>query len=135
MSDKLKVLIAPLDWGLGHATRCIPIIHSLVNAGFEVLIAAEGQIKNLLEIEFPTLQFIFLEGYRVKYARTKKGLWLKLLGQLPQILHKIRREHQWLKGVVAKHDIKLVISDNRYGLYHPRLHSIFITHQLLIQAP
>ena len=45
---KRKVLVAPLDWGLGHATRCIPIIHELLRQNYEVLLAAEKAIANLL---------------------------------------------------------------------------------------
>lgn len=131
----MKVLVAPLDWGLGHATRCIPIIYNLLNAGFEVLIAADGHIKKLLEIEFPALPFILLEGYRVQYAHSKRALLYQLLRQVPHILRIIRHENSWLKEAVIKHKIDLIISDNRYGLYHPDLHSIFVTHQLLIKTP
>ena len=37
-----RVLIAPLNWGIGHATRCIPIIKRLLEAGKEVIVAADG---------------------------------------------------------------------------------------------
>lgn len=36
---------------------------------------------------------------------------------------------------VAEHGFDAVISDNRYGLYHPDIFSIFITHQLTIKSP
>jgi len=39
---KLKVLVAPLNWGLGHATRCIPIINELIFQNCDVFIAADG---------------------------------------------------------------------------------------------
>ena len=29
-----NILVAPLNWGLGHATRCIPIIKALEENGF-----------------------------------------------------------------------------------------------------
>ncbi|MBU3745270.1 MAG: glycosyl transferase family 28, partial [Sediminibacterium sp.] len=35
--QNIKVLVAPLDWGLGHATRCIPIIAALLSEGYEVM--------------------------------------------------------------------------------------------------
>ena len=64
---KFRILVAPLDWGLGHATRCIPIIQSLLAQGVEVWLAGEGLQKELLQQEFQKLPFLKLEGYRVKY--------------------------------------------------------------------
>ena len=132
---KTRVLIAPLDWGLGHATRCIPIIHELLKAGFEVIVAAEGRIRTVLEKEFPLLTFVSLRGYNIRYARTSPGLLLKIFSQIPKILSVIRFEHKWLDRIIDEQKIDLIISDNRYGLYSHRVQSIFITHQLCIQTP
>ena len=130
---KPRILLAPLDWGLGHATRCIPIIRELQEQGAEVLLAAEGAAATLLQEAFPELPLLTLEGYRVRYAKTKTGLALKMLWQTPRILGVIKREHRWLKKAVKDYQIDAVISDNRYGLYHASIPSIFITHQLLIK--
>ncbi|HRF24821.1 MAG TPA: hypothetical protein PLR98_11680, partial [Chitinophagaceae bacterium] len=75
-SGKLRILVAPLDWGLGHATRCIPVIHTLLAQDCDVWLAGEGAQKTLLQQEFPQLPFLDLEGYRVKYAKTALGLML-----------------------------------------------------------
>ena len=115
-SSKLRILIAPLEWGLGHATRCVPVIHALIENDCEVLIAAEGATQSLLEQEFPELQFIPLMGYRMKYSRRKVFLAWKLLTQFPKIFFTIYREHQWLNKVVQQYKIDAVISDNRFGL-------------------
>ena len=130
-----KVLVAPLDWGLGHATRCIPLIKALQNAGIEVLVAAERTQAHLLQNEFPELICLPLEGYRVAY--TKQSFWLpfKMLQQIPHIFSVIRREKKWLREMVDRHQIYLVIADNRFGLSHHRIPCIFITHQLLVKAP
>lgn len=123
-----------MDWGIGHATRIIPIIHHLINNGNEVIIAGDGLIKSLLQQEFPMLQFISLAGYKVKYARQKIWLPLKILVQLPRLLLSVIQEQQWLKKVVKDYAIKAVISDNRFGLYHATIPCIYITHQLTIKA-
>jgi len=130
-----RVLIAPLDWGLGHATRCIPIIQSFQALNIEVVIAAEGACANLLSKEFPNTRLIPLRGYRVQYAKSAMGLMGKLLLQVPKILSSIRSEHRWLEKIITEEKIDLVISDNRYGLYSKNIPSVFITHQLLIKAP
>lgn len=129
-----KILIAPLDWGLGHATRSIPLITGLLAEGCEVLIAADRTIQALLEQEFPELTFLPLKGYRIQYSQQKKWLPLKIILQIPRLLFSIFSEHQWLKKVVKDHSIDAIISDNRFGLYHKYIPSIYITHQLLIKT-
>lgn len=132
---KKHVLIAPLDWGLGHATRCIPIIKILQKNGCRVSIAAEGGAKTLLEAEFPGIAFINLHGYNVQYSLNKRFLPLKILAQAPKIMLAIRHEHAWLQKAVDEYGFDAVISDNRFGLYTRKVPCVFITHQLLIQVP
>lgn len=128
-----KLLLAPLDWGLGHATRCVPIIRYLLKNDCKVWLAGEGAQEKLLREEFPGLPFLPLKGYRVKYGRS--GMMSKILLQIPSILRSIKEENNWLKQQVSQHGFEAVISDNRYGLYHEKIFSVFITHQLSIKSP
>lgn len=130
-----RVLIAPLDWGLGHATRSIPIIKSFQELNIDVLIAADGACAALLSKEFPTIRIIPLRGYRIQYAKTAIGLIGKLVQQVPKILGSIKQEHLWLEKIIQEEKIDLVISDNRYGLYTKQVPCVFITHQLMIKTP
>jgi len=133
-SGKPRILVAPLDWGLGHATRCIPIIKELLNQNCDVWLAGEGTQKELLRTEFPQLPFLDLPGYRIHYAKTKKGLLWKMIQQGPKMRRAILYEHQWLKRMVKEYHFDAIISDNRYGLYHSEIPCIFLTHQLLIKS-
>jgi uncharacterized protein (TIGR00661 family) len=135
MVDKGTILMAPLDWGLGHATRCIPIINELLSKGFEVIIAAEGPVKVLLKQEFSKIEYLPLKGYNISYSNTRLGLFGKIIRQIPRILHSISYEKRWLNEILKKKKIDIVISDNRFGLHNKKIYSIFITHQLLIKAP
>lgn len=130
-----RVLVAPLDWGLGHATRCIPVIRGLIDAGCEVLVASEGAQRELLQQEFPAIRHLDLKGYRVRYSRYPVLLPLNLLVQIPRLLCRIGHEQKWLQRIIETENIQLVISDNRYGLYTSICPCIFITHQLRIRAP
>ena len=134
-SGNHRVLVVPLDWGLGHATRCIPVIYELLAQNAEVWLAGEGPQESLLRKEFPLLPFLQLEGYRVKYARTAIGLVKSLLFQWPALRRSIRNEHEWLGQMIREHHFDVVISDNRFGCYHSSIPSIFITHQLAIKSP
>ena len=128
------ILIAPLDWGLGHAARCIPIIKELQNYPVKVIIAADGAVKAMLIEEFPQLQFVTLKGYNIKYSKNKRWFLPKLLIQFPKILSSIVKEHRWLNKVIQELGISAVISDNRLGLYSNSVFSVYITHQLNIKA-
>ncbi|MEO6914680.1 MAG: glycosyltransferase family protein [Chitinophagaceae bacterium] len=129
------ILLAPLDWGLGHATRCVPIIRILVEKGCDVVIAAEGKQLNLLQLEFPNLQFIHLQGYRLEYSNNRWKTIVKLISQIPKIIFAAAREHRWLNQLATQKRIDAVISDNRYGFFLRKVPSILITHQLNIQTP
>lgn len=130
----ITVLIAPLDWGLGHATRCVPLIRYFLGVGCKVIIAAEGIQKELLKKEFPSVGFVNIPGYRVKYTSLKRFFALKIALQIPKILTAIVLENIWLRKFIASNQINAIISDNRYGLYNCKVTSVFITHQLLIKA-
>lgn len=132
---KPRILVAPLDWGLGHATRCIPVIYELIKAGADIWLAGEGRQESLLKKEFPGLPFLTLPGYRVKYGRSAAGLLGLMLLQGPRLLNAIRTENGWLRHAVHEHEFDAVISDNRFGLYHSRIPCVFMTHQLTIKSP
>jgi UDP:flavonoid glycosyltransferase YjiC (YdhE family) len=134
-SSSPKVLVAPLDWGLGHATRCVPVIQELLRQGCRVILASSGKGKLLLQQEFPFLPVLHLPGYAIEYAATGWGLAAKIVAQIPKLLSVIKEEQAWLQKVVADERIDAVISDNRYGLHHPHVRSVFMTHQLCIQTP
>ncbi len=135
---KLKfniVLIAPLDWGLGHVTRCIPVIKLLHNAGCKIIVACNIKQQQLLQNEFKSLHFLQLEGYNITYANSRFLMPFKILSQLPSIQKSIKNEQEWLQKVIIEYQVDLVISDNRFGLYTSKVPCIFITHQLTIKAP
>ncbi len=129
------ILVAPLDWGLGHTARCIPLVRELLAAGANVSVAGNEQQGAIFTAEFPGIKVLHLDGYAVRYARSAIGLLPAMIRQLPRISRSIRKEHAWLKKIALSEKIDAVISDNRYGLYHSGIPSIFITHQLLIKTP
>ena len=129
-----RILVAPLDWGLGHATRCIPIINYLLEQRVEVLLAASGDSYILLKKEFPEVPIFLMKGIEIRYARHKKNLPFKLLLQLPGLLRAVHRERLFLKKMVHAHHIDAVISDNRAGMHYKKIPCVYITHQLSIKT-
>lgn len=129
-----KILITPLDWGLGHASRCVPIIRELLQRGCTVLIAGSGDSLLLLKNEFPHLTFFTLSAYSPVYSRTQSMIW-KIVSQIPKFANVIRKEHEQIETLIEDHKIDFVISDNRYGCWSSKIPSVFITHQLNILMP
>lgn len=129
-----KILVAPLDWGLGHTTRCIPVIYHLLNCGAEVLLAGNDIQQAVLQKEFPACTFLPLKGYQVSYSRSATGMAWKILQQAPSLIKTIRAENKWLDEIIQQYKIDAVISDNRFGLYSRKVPCIFMTHQLHIKS-
>lgn len=132
---KKKILVTPLDWGLGHATRCIPVINELLKRDCEVMLASSGDAFILLQKEFPQLKIFKLPGYNPRYSALNGSMVLKIGAQLPKILKAIFKEHQAIEKIIHEEKINVVISDNRYGCYSKNVKSIFVTHQLNILMP
>jgi len=133
LSETRNILVAPLDWGLGHATRCIPIIRLLQKKGVTVILASNGESAILLQQEFPKLKMLTPPDYAISYPKNG-NMALKMVFSSSKILTNIKKEHIWLENIIEKNNISAVISDNRYGLWSKKAHTIFITHQLQIST-
>ena len=125
-----KILVAPLNWGLGHATRCIPIINALIENGFQPILASDGVALMLLKKEFPGLEAIELPTYNITYAKKGPYLKFKLLKDAPKLIKTIKAEKRFIENLVNTHAIDGIISDNRLGVYNNKVPSVFLTHQL-----
>jgi uncharacterized protein (TIGR00661 family) len=133
-SEKKKILIAPLDWGLGHATRCIPVVRACLGMGHDVIIASTGRSLQLLKKEFPQLTAIDVPAYDIQYQ--KKGSFIiKIISQLGKVFRGIKREHTITQQLIKEHNIDLIISDNRYGIYSKNIFSVIISHQMMVKIP
>jgi UDP:flavonoid glycosyltransferase YjiC (YdhE family) len=130
----LVILVAPLNWGLGHATRCIPLIHTLQQLGCEVITASDGASRTLLVEEFPLLTHLSSPHTPIRYSRYKWLFGWAMLRLIPRFWIQLKREQRWIKKTVRRYHINAIISDNRYGLAHPNVPAVIITHQLGIRT-
>lgn len=130
MPHRKTILVASLNWGLGHATRCIPIIRALLEKNFEVLLASDGQALLLLQKEFPQLPSVVLPSYNISYPKDGRAFKWSLLAQSTHIFPMINRERKAVEALVAHHTINGIISDGRLGVYHKNVPSVYLTHQL-----
>lgn len=134
-SPKQRVLVSPLEWGLGHATRLSRMIEILLKNKLEVIIAADGLPYNFLSEQFPDLTLVRLPIKQMQYSKGRAGFFLKFFAQLPRLFLSIHRTKKHLDKLIKEYQIDFIISDNRYGFFHSELPSVFITHQLSPMPP
>ena len=125
-----NILVAPLNWGLGHATRCVPIIRALIIEGYNPILASDGVALEMLRKEFPDLQTLELPSYQIEYAKNGKNFKWKMIKNSPKMISAILEEKKIIKSWISEFNIIGIISDNRLGVRSKRIPSVFITHQL-----
>lgn len=121
-----------MDWGLGHATRCVPLIRKLQSEN-KIIIGVTPSTSLIFDEEFPELPKLSVEPYAISYSKIVP-LWFKLLLDYPRIYKVTKKERMQLEEIIVNYKIDVVISDNRFGLYNSQVHCIYISHQLQIQA-
>lgn len=130
----MKILIAPLNWGLGHATRCIPLIRHYLAAGDEVVLGGDGDSIMLLRQTFPALRVVDLPSLELRYTDNaqQRGFYLRAI---PALIRFTIADHYYLRQQLAIEHFDLVISDNRFGLFSRQMRCVYMTHQLYVQLP
>jgi uncharacterized protein (TIGR00661 family) len=131
--NKINIIIAPLDWGMGHCARCVPIINYLQLQGINLFIAGNQQQISFFKNEGIHATYLNLTGYNIHYGANGFATAIKLLLQIPKTWYRIYAEHQQLKKWHQQYNFSIIISDNRYGFYLKNIMSVCITHQLHIQ--
>lgn len=138
----MKILVAPLNWGLGHASRCVPLVQQFIDEGHEVIIGGDGESLTLLRKHFPKLRYVYLAPLKLRYGKGKRQVWA-MMKAMPQILSWAMKDHALLQAVLREEKFDMVLSDNRFGCYlspktkkaNPELRSVYMTHQLHIFLP
>ena len=126
-----QILIAPLDWGLGHTARCVSLIRHIKALGHHPIVAGNAAQQTFIKETFGTIDFIHLDGYNITYSKWNRFGQAGIISQLPRVHKMITYEREWLQQLSLRLHIDGVISDNRYGLFHPNIPSVIMTHQLM----
>jgi len=127
-----KILVAPLNWGLGHATRCIPIIQALQQNGYTPILASDGDALELLKQEFPALKNYQLPSYGIKYPKNGRYLKWKIFFNIFSIYKAVKAEHKIIEEIILKEKVSGIISDNRFGVRSEKVPSVYMTHQIKV---
>jgi len=131
MSNTEHLLIAILDWGLGHASRCVPLVKAWQEEGKRVTVASAGSALMLLKASLKKVDFIELPAYAVRYP-TRSMVW-NMGVQSPRLWRVMKKEHRIISDYVRKEGVNLVVSDGRFGCWSKAVKSVWLAHQLQIQ--
>ena len=112
-AGKRRILFVPLDWGLGHATRLVPLIEEAVRCGDEVWIGGNGRSGAWLKARFPDLP---LEAAPEWTLRHRKHLAWDFLGNLFSFGRGLRADRRWANQTAERLGLTHLVSDHRYGL-------------------
>ncbi len=123
-----KVLLSPLNWGMGHVSRTIGMIHQFISQENSVVVACDAFQSDVYRSYFPNITIIEHEGYPFDFGGKGNFAW-DLVKNLNALKARLKREHAEVESFVREHEIDLVVSDHRYGFFSTQVDSIFITHQ------
>jgi uncharacterized protein (TIGR00661 family) len=132
----MRMVFGVCSWGLGHATRTLPIIRRLIEEGDEVTVVSSGRALRMLKQELgETSSFAELEDYRPPNTLNPSLLALGTLLRAPSHVMAMDREHDFVKKLLMEQKVDVIFSDNRFGFYSRHRPSFFMTHQLRILNP
>lgn len=124
-----KILLAFLNWGKGHLSRCIDVCRRLSSQSNTIFVACSAKDFHILSEYLPSLTHISFQDYPFKFSG-KGDFTSDLLKSKKELSNFIKWEHTEVEKLVLENEISLVISDHRYGFYSKIISSIFITHQV-----
>jgi hypothetical protein len=134
LNKKNNILICPLEWGLGHAGRMVPLAKKLQEYDNRIFIGAGREHQLLFRNELSDITYIDFQGFKPDYSRFLPQ-YVALLLKTPVLVFHIISEHSRLKKIIKENKIDIVISDNRFGLWNRKIKTVYVTHQLRIPFP
>lgn len=132
MKSILRILICPLNWGLGHATRSRPIIEQFIEKGHEVHLGGDGVSMEVLKNYYPKLPIHNLAQLNIQYG---SSFWISLLKQLPQLFRWWNMDQKIIGHLYKQYHFDLIISDSRPGCHYHETNNILVISQLSPRLP
>jgi uncharacterized protein (TIGR00661 family) len=132
----MKIIYGVCSWGLGHATRSLPVIRKLIEEKNELTIVSHGRSLELLKKELgKNLKYYDIPDYPMLLSENSRQFLAKSVVYWPSFIKRMESELQSLKKILDKNKYDRIISDSRYGFYSRSIPSFFISHQIRIMNP
>ncbi len=132
----MKIIYAVCSWGLGHATRSLPLIRKLISENNDLTIISNGRSLDLLKKELGLeIKYFDIPDYPMLLSENSRQFMAKSVIYWPTFIARLESGFSELKKILEKRKYDLIISDARYDIYNRKIPSFFISHQIRIMNP
>ena len=132
----MNVIYGVCSWGLGHATRSLPVLRKLLDEGNNVTVIGHDRSLKLLQNELgKNVEYHDIPDYPMLLSENTRQFLAKSTVYWPIFIKKIESGLQQLSKLVSKKPYDIIISDARYDMYSKKIPSFFISHQMRIMNP
>ena len=132
----MKIIYAVCSWGLGHATRSLPVIRKLIDEKHDLSIISNGRSLELLKSELgKNINYFSITDYPMLLSENARQFMAKSFVYWPMFIKRMESGLQSLNKILSKRKYDLIISDARYDMYSKKIPSYFISHQMRIMNP
>jgi len=132
----MKVIYGICSWGLGHATRSLPVIRKLVDENNDLTIISNGRSLELLKRELgENIEYVDMPDYPMLLSENSRQFMAKSMIYWPLFIRKMQSGLSQLTKMLKTRKCDLIISDGRYDIYSKKIPSFFISHQMRIMNP
>jgi len=132
----MEIIYGVCSWGLGHATRSLPVIRKLISEDYHVTVISNGRSLEVLKKELgPDLQYVDIPDYPMLLSENTRQFLAKSMVYWPVFIKRIEDGLAQLQKILQKKHYDCIISDARYDMYSKKIPSFFISHQMRIMNP
>ena len=132
----MKIVYSVCSWGLGHATRSLPMIRKLIDEGNELTIISHDRTLELLKKELGSnFEYYDIPDYPMLLSGNSRQFMAKSVIYWPNFIYRMRRGLTKVTKILKNNKYDLIISDGRYESYSRKIPSFLITHQVRILNP
>ena len=136
ISSEMKIIYSVCSWGLGHATRSLPVMQRLIDENNEITIISDGRPLELLKKELGNkIEYVNIPDYPMLLSENARQFMAKSIVYWPLFIRKMQSGLSKLTKMLETKKCDIIISDGRYDTYSKKIPSFFISHQMRIMNP
>jgi uncharacterized protein (TIGR00661 family) len=132
----MDIIYGVCSWGLGHATRSLPVIRKLISEKNTLTVISNGRSLEVLKKELgEEITYVDIPDYPMLLSENTRQFLAKSMVYWPVFIKRIEDGLAALQKILNKKHYDRIISDARYDIYSKKIPSFFISHQMRIMNP
>lgn len=132
----MEIIYGVCSWGLGHATRSLPVLRRLLSENNNITVISNGRSLEVLKKELgEQITYVDIPDYPMLLSENTRQFLAKSMVYWPVFIKRIEDGLAQLQKILDKKHYDCIISDARYDMYSKKIPSFFISHQMRIMNP